>query len=90
LEHWEQTRAAVAGCDLVITSCTSVAHLSGAMGIPTWVVVPVLPYYLWAPPGDTTVWYDSVKLYRQEVFGDWTAPFKRIAADLAYLKKKQA
>ena len=89
LEHWEQTRAAIASCDLVITSCTSVAHLSGAMGIPTWVVVPVLPYYLWAPPGTTTPWYDSVKLYRQEVFGDWTTPFKQIVADLAHLKKKQ-
>jgi hypothetical protein len=88
LGHWEETRAAIASCDLIITSCTSVAHLAGAMGIPTWIVVPVLPYYLWAPPGNTTVWYDSVKLYRQEVFGDWTAPFKQISSDLEYLRKK--
>jgi hypothetical protein len=87
LGHWEQTRAAVASCDLVITSCTSVAHLCGAMGIPTWIIVPVLPYYLWAPPGNTTVWYDSVKLYRQEIFGEWSAPFDQIKLDLQNFKK---
>ena len=87
LGHWEETRLAAASCDLVITSCTSVAHLCGSMGIPTWVVVPILPYYLWAPPGNTTVWYDSVKLYRQEVFGDWSAPFEQIKLDLQNFKK---
>jgi hypothetical protein len=87
LGHWEETRMALASCDLVITSCTSVAHLSGSLGIPTWIVVPVLPYYLWAPPGNTTVWYDSVKLYRQEVFGDWSAPFDQIKNDLQNFKK---
>lgn len=87
LGHWDQTRMAAASCDLVITSCTSVAHLCGAMGIPTWIVVPVLPYYLWAPPGNTTVWYDSVKLYRQEVFGEWSAPFDQIKVDLQNFKK---
>ena len=87
LGHWEETRMALSSCDLVITSCTSVAHLSGSLGIPTWIVVPVLPYYLWAPPGNTTVWYDSVKLYRQEVFGDWSAPFDQIKLDLQNFKK---
>jgi hypothetical protein len=87
LGHWEETRRALSSCDLVITSCTSVAHLSGSLGIPTWIVVPVLPYYLWAPSGNTTVWYDSVKLYRQEVFGDWSAPFDQIKLDLQNFKK---
>jgi len=87
LGHWEQTRAAAASCDLIITSCTSVAHLCGAMGIPTWIVVPKLPYYLWAPPGNTTVWYDSVKLYRQEIFGEWSAPFNQIKNDLQNFKQ---
>jgi hypothetical protein len=90
LGHWEQTREAVASCDLVVTSCTSVAHLAGAMGIPTWIVVPILPYYLWAKPGNKTPWYDSVKLFRQEAFGDWTHPFKKIKSELFNLQKKQA
>jgi hypothetical protein len=82
LDAWEDTQKAIASCDLVITSCTSVAHLSAAMGVPTWIIVPILPYYLWAKPGDTTEWYDSVRLFRQETYGEWTAPFMKIKQQL--------
>lgn len=82
LEHWEDTRAAIASCDLVVTSCTSVAHLSAAMGVKTWIVVPILPYYLWAKPGSKTEWYDSVTLFRQEAYGDWSGPFRKIKQQL--------
>ena len=78
LNSWEDTRAAAASCDLVISSCTSVSHLSAAMGIETWVITPVMPYFLYALEGEATPYYDSMKLMRQEVFGDWQAPFDRI------------
>ena len=78
LESWENTADTVASCDLVITSCTSVAHLSGAMGVDTWIVVPILPYYLWAKPGPKTEWYNSVTLFRQKNYGEWEAPFTKI------------
>jgi hypothetical protein len=82
LTHWDTTAKAIASCDLVITSCTSVAHLSGAMGIPTWIIVPVLPYYLWAKPGNGTEWYDSVKLFRQKQHGDWVTVFNTLKKEL--------
>ena len=82
LNHWEETRNAIASCDLVITSCTSVAHLAAAMGVPTWIIIPILPYYLWAKPGDTTEWYDSVKLFRQTVYGDWAPVMKQVSENL--------
>ena len=88
LNTWEDTQNAIASCDLVISSCTSVAHLSGAMGVQTWVLVPILPYYLWAKPGETSPWYDSVKLFRQQVYGDWTSPFKKINLKLAEMQNK--
>ncbi|MES2963770.1 MAG: hypothetical protein V4760_07745 [Bdellovibrionota bacterium] len=71
LVTWDDTAAAIANMDLVITSCTSIAHLSGAMGIETWVIVPVLPYYIWSLPGDTSPWYPRVRLFRQLRFGTW-------------------
>lgn len=71
LLSWDETAAALANMDLVISSCTSVAHLSAAMGIPTWIIVPALPYWIWALPGDKTPFYDSVRLFRQERYGDW-------------------
>ena len=78
LNSWEDTRRAVASCDLVISSCTSVSHLAGAMGIATWVVTPVMPYFLYALAGDRTPYYNSFTLFRQEVFGSWLEPFVNI------------
>ncbi len=78
LDSWADTRYAISECGLVITSCTAVAHLSAAMGIETWIVVPILSYYLWALPGDRTPYYDSVKLFRQANYGDWNAPFAEV------------
>jgi hypothetical protein len=78
LETWEDTLAVIDQLDLVITSCTSVAHASAALGKETWVLVPILPYYIWALPGSTSPWYKSVRLFRQEKFGDWTSTFAEI------------
>jgi hypothetical protein len=64
--------------DLVISSCTSIAHLSAAMGKETWVVVPAMPYYPWARPGRKSDWYPSVTLFRQKCFGEWIPPFVEI------------
>ena len=78
LNTWDETKNAVASCDLVISSCTSVSHLAAAMGVETWVVIPVMGYYLYALDGDKCPYYDNMKLIRQEVFGDWEAPFNKI------------
>jgi hypothetical protein len=78
LNTWEDTRNAVASCDLVISSCTSVSHLAAAMGVETWVVIPVMGYFMYAMEGDTCPYYDTMKLFRQETFGEWEAPFDHI------------
>ena len=82
LNEWTDTAAEIAKCDLVISSCTSIAHCAAALGVPTWVVVPVMPYYIWAHPGDTSPWYDSVKLFRQHKYGKWKEPFDQIKIEL--------
>jgi len=86
LNTWEDTAAAIENLDLVISSCTSVAHLAAAMGKPTWIVIPVLPYYTWALAGTTTSWYDSVTLFRQTVIDDWIEPFNDISKYLEEIK----
>lgn len=83
LATWDDTAGAIANLDLVITSCTSIAHLAAAMGKETWVIPPVLPYQVWALPGNTSPWYESVRLFRQEVFGNWDAPLSRVREALA-------
>jgi len=86
LTDWEQTAGAIANLDLVITSCTSVAHLSAAMGKETWVVAPIMAYFTWAVPGSKSAWYDSVKLIRQEDYGNWDKPFTKIKQKLGVKK----
>jgi hypothetical protein len=83
LLSWEDTAAAIENLDLMITSCTSIAHLSAAMGKRTWIIVPILPYHVWAYGGDHSPWYQrSTKIYRQTTFGNWDAPFAKIEQDL--------
>jgi len=84
LKTWEDTASIIAGLDLVITSCTSIAHMAGALGKETWVIVPVLPYYAWAKAGEKSVWYDSVRLFRQEKYGEWDAPLNAIRTALEH------
>jgi hypothetical protein len=78
LTTWTDTKNAINRCDFVISSCTSVAHLSGAMGKLTYIIIPILPYYLWALPGETTPYYDSVRLIRQTESNNWDSVFKKI------------
>lgn len=85
LETWEDTRDAVASCDLVISSCTSVSHLSSAMGVETWVIVPILPYFLYAMDGDRCPYYNSMRLFRQKKFGEWIDPFLEVKENLSKL-----
>jgi hypothetical protein len=88
MNSWDDTTNIIADLDLVITSCTSIAHLSGAMGIPTWIVTPIMPYYTWAVPGEKSKWYDSVRLFRQTKYGEWDDVFDIIRTELNKLSKE--
>lgn len=79
---WEDTASILAGLDLLITSDTSITHCAAALGVEVWNIIPIMPYYLYALPGNKTPWYDSMTLYRQEVYGDWSHPFIKIKEDL--------
>jgi hypothetical protein len=67
---------------LVITVDTSVAHLSGALGKKTWILLPFTPDWRWMLERNDSPWYPSVKLYRQQVIDDWAGVFKKIKIDL--------
>lgn len=92
LISWEDTAACIENLDLVITSCTSIAHLASAMGKPTWVIVPILPYHIWAYGDEHSPWYQkTTKVFRQTKFGSWDEPFEKIQAELndLFVKKEK-
>jgi tetratricopeptide (TPR) repeat protein len=75
--------AALCACmDIVISVDTSVAHLSGALGQKTWVLLPFSPDWRWMRDRINTPWYPSMRLYRQQVSGDWDEVLARAALDL--------
>lgn len=81
LKNWEDTAGAIENLDIVVSSCTSVAHLAASMGKLTYIIIPVLPYYIWAYElskdeygGEFTSYYKCVRLFRQKKFGHWEEP----------------
>ena len=83
LLSWEDTCSAIENLDLVITSCTSVAHLAAAMGKLTWIVVPILPYHIWAYGKNHSPWYEkTTRIFRQQEYGNWSKTFAELEKDL--------
>jgi Flp pilus assembly protein TadD len=76
------TAAILSAVDLVITSDTSIAHLAGALGVPVWLALAKVPDWRWGLTGETTPWYDSMRLFRQQTRGDWGPVFDGIALAL--------
>ena len=90
IDDLTDTAAIMSGLDLVITSCTGPLHLAGALGVPTWAMIPFAPYFPWLLNRTDTPWYPTMRLYRQETPGqDWSGVVARIAADLATLSARR-
>lgn len=71
LKNWHDTASALSQMDLVVSVCTGAAHLSGALGIPTFVLLSHSAYWAWLHGRSDSPWYPSVRLFRQKVPGDW-------------------
>ena len=78
-----QTAALVAGCALVVTVDTMVAHLAGALGKPTWLLLKHEPDWRWAPQSGCSEWYPSLRLYPQPTPGEWLSVAAQVERDLA-------
>ncbi|ODP36452.1 hypothetical protein [Sphingomonas turrisvirgatae] len=77
------TAAFVATAELVITVDTMIAHLAGAMGRPTWLLLKHEPDWRWSPHSRTSPWYPSMRLYAQPHPGDWQSVADAAIADFA-------
>jgi tetratricopeptide (TPR) repeat protein len=87
LTSFDDTAALLQSLDLVITVCTSVAHLAGALGVPTWVLLDVNPHWVWMTGRSDSPWYPSIRLYRQQEYGRWEPVLALVARDLAAFVK---
>jgi len=80
------TAALLTLVDLVITSDTSVAHLAGALGVPVWLALPHVADWRWGQEGSTSIWYPTMRIFRQTNTGDWNGVFAEIGSALSELK----
>lgn len=87
--NWDDTAALIANLDIVITVDTAVAHLAGAMGKPTWLMMQqdgASWHFMAERPGfdwnERSPWYQSVRIFRQKQPGDWNGVVKAITKEL--------
>lgn len=73
---------AILQMDLLITCCTSMAHLAGALGVEAWVVLCKTPYWVWMHEREDSPWYPSLRLFRQDQTNNWTSVMGRVRDEL--------
>jgi hypothetical protein len=74
--------AVMENLDLVISSDTSIIHLAGALGRPAWLAAKFVPEWRWLLAREDSVWYPSLRLFRQKAVGDWGSVFTRMEDEL--------
>jgi Tfp pilus assembly protein PilF len=83
--------AALCECmDVVITVDTSVAHLSGALGLDAWILLPFNPEWRWLLERNDSPWYATVRLRRQKKMRDWNGILTEIRQDLLHLAQRRS
>jgi cytochrome c-type biogenesis protein CcmH/NrfG len=78
LNDFYDTANLVQQLDLVVTVDTSLAHLCGTLGVPTWLLITYSPDWRWGVAGKLTPWYPSVRLFRQPSLGNWSVPLTEV------------
>jgi ADP-heptose:LPS heptosyltransferase len=78
LSDFAETAALVANLDLVVSIDSAPAHLAGALGRPTWVLLPFAPDYRWMLGREDSPWYPTMRLFRQSRVNDWQEPIARV------------
>lgn len=82
LHDFDDTMAVLDALDLLISVDTAAVHLAGAMGRPTWVLLPYAPDWRWLLERTDTPWYPMLRLFRQPAPYDWAGTVARVVAAL--------
>ena len=80
------TAAVIAQCDLIISADSGIVHLAAAMGKPTWLALRWIPEWRWLLDGNSSHWYETIRLFRQPKPGAWPEVVNEIYNSLAAWK----
>lgn len=81
IEGFDDTAAMLGALDLLVTVDTAVAHLAGALGVRTLMLLPAVPDWRWGLEGEGSGWYPSLRLLRQERAGQWEGVVRRLVTE---------
>ncbi|MEM9139103.1 MAG: hypothetical protein AAGB15_04675 [Pseudomonadota bacterium] len=84
-QPFDRLAGVISQLDVVVTMCTSIAHLAGAMGKPTFLMLSTMGEWRWGRDSSTTPWYPSMRLFRQPRFGDWDSVVAEVCEALEAL-----
>jgi tetratricopeptide (TPR) repeat protein len=82
IDDYDECAGLIGALDCVVSVCTSVVHLTGALGRPALVLAPYSPEWRYGFAGDTMPWYPSVKVFRQSRQGEWGPVLTAVRAQL--------
>jgi tetratricopeptide (TPR) repeat protein len=82
IEDFSDTAGIIMNLDLVITVDTAVAHLTGALGKPVWILLPFAPDWRWMLSREDSPWYPTMRLFRQPSPGDWISVISKVHDEL--------
>jgi hypothetical protein len=77
---FDDVAALLANLDLVVTIDSGPAHLAGALGVPTCLMIDHVSAWFWGVGAPVTPWYDSIELFRQPAVGAWAPVVARVRA----------
>ena len=89
IRDYDETAALVTALDLVLSVCTSIVHLAGALGSTAWVLVPEIAEWRYGRSGQQMVWYEVVRMFRQPALGQWQPVIRQIRESLQAAGKAQ-
>ncbi len=94
IHHWpdaiadyDETAALLCGLDLIVSVCTAVVHLGGALGRPVWVMAPFSPEWRYGLNQDVMPWYPAVRVFRQPGPYQWPPLVERVKNELAVWRR---
>jgi tetratricopeptide (TPR) repeat protein len=90
MDDYDETAALVAALDLVVSVCTAVIHLSGALATPVWVMAPLVPEWRYGIRGESMPWYPGNRVLRQTAPADWGGVIGRVAVELAARRRDKS
>src|SRR5262249_8301314 len=90
MDDFYDTAALIAGLDLVRSVDTAVAHVAGALGVPTWLLSRYDGCWRWLGNAPTSPWYPTMRIFAQPEPGDWRSVMHEAQMELVQLVEQRA